>query len=71
MKFTFSSPSPERSDRCGKVAHITVEAGNEEEAREKAMLERWGPPRGIFSTLKRWNGYGLILEERVRLNTPE
>jgi hypothetical protein len=28
---------------------FSVEADNEQEARHKAMLDRWGPPTGIYS----------------------
>lgn len=63
MKFTFSTPNWESAERCEKPRTFTVEADTEDEARERAMHERWGPPRGVFSSLGRWTGQGLIRED--------
>ena len=62
MKFTFSTPNHERCQHVGLPTHITVEADSETEAREKAMHERWGLPKGKLGVHK-WTGQGLNLEE--------
>ena len=66
MKFTFSTPNHERCQHVGLPTHITVEADSEDAAREKAMHERHGHPRGKMAALgvRRWTGQGLILENR-------
>ncbi len=38
---------------------VTVKARDEEEARSKAMEERWGPPTGMYRP--RYRGMGLDL----------
>jgi hypothetical protein len=65
MKFTFSTPNHERSAACGLPPVFTVEADSEAEAREQAMLERHGHPRGKLAALgvHKWTGQGLNLED--------
>jgi hypothetical protein len=48
--------------RCMNGDLITVRAGDESHARHFAMVERWGPPSGIYGGW--YEGRGLTLVEQ-------
>lgn len=51
QEYKFSGPGGSR----------VVVASNESEARHLAMVQRWGPPSGMYG--RRYEGRGLILLE--------
>lgn len=50
--------------RCQNGDRVEVEAVDEQQARHQVMLDRWGPPTGIYS--HPYQGWGLDL-----LNKPK